>query len=294
MILTTHFNFQRDVKKHTKTLLAEREGSQLPRIPTPQEVEDWNPARRRACTAEDFRPDLNSPPGTLWNKSVTEVFVKSFLDADKYECEDPVTVRRAFISHLKSLRRAEALATSGQEARERAAMQHRRAERKRNVCLSLYATVCCTDAHIIFQLFQRRLNASKAHPGLRHHTQMLKYLGVDGMSSDDSDHGVATGVPQYRIVRKPWRHPSLAPWLRVFDALHRHSRFRPVRRVTRGAQAHIRLLGNRVDASRAAVPQLCQNAYNPAWLESLNEFDREDLQIDAGLYDFTHSAEVIQ
>lgn len=156
-----------------------------------------------------------------------------------------------------------------------------------------YPAPHCADTRII-QLFHRRLNASKAHPGLRHHTQMLKYLGVDGMSSDDSDHGVATGVPQYRIVKKSWRHPSLAPWLRVFDALHRHSRFRPVRRTTRGAQAHIRLLGNRVDSSRAAVPQLCQNAYNPTWLDGLNEFDREDLQMDANLYNFSHSPEIYQ
>ena len=38
---------------------------------------------------------------------------------------------------------------------------------------------------------------------------MLMYLGIDGVSSDESDHENATGMPQYLIVKKPWRNPLL-------------------------------------------------------------------------------------
>jgi hypothetical protein len=124
---------------------------------------------------------------------------------------------------------------------------------------------------------------------------MLMFLGVDGMSSDESDHEHTCGMPQFRIVKKPWRNPALSPWLRVFDAMHRYSRFRPVRRTTRGAQPHIRLLSNKIDGSRLAVIRLPGNAYNSAWLETLDEYDREILDANHDeIYDFSHLPEVLE
>lgn len=121
------------------------------------------------------------------------------------------------------------------------------------------------------------------------------YLGVDGMSSDESDHGDMSGIPQFRIVKKPWRNPILSSWLHVFDAIHRYSRFRPVRRTTRGAQPHIRLLGNKIDDSRPAVIRLPINAYNPVWLEMLDAYDQELLNADEEeSYDFSHLPEVLE
>lgn len=102
-------------------------------MPTREEVEDWNPRRRPACTVDNFRPDLNSPPGTPWNKSVTAVFVQSFIDADQYECESKEKIRCAFVSRLKSLRRAWTLQNMNQDAQQRAVAKARRDERKRNV-----------------------------------------------------------------------------------------------------------------------------------------------------------------
>src|ERR1700722_10465356 len=99
---------------------------------------------------------------------------------------------------------------------------------------------------------------------------MLTYLGLDGMSSDESDH--ENGLPQYRILIKPWRHPALTPWLHVFDALHHQSRFRPVDRTTRGAQPHLRVVSSKQDGNHAAVSQLPVNAYNPTWLANLPEY----------------------
>jgi hypothetical protein len=124
---------KRDVKHHTQALFDERQPSHLPDIPTSEEVQDWNPRRRPACTADNFRPDLNSPPGTPWNKSITAVFVQSFLDADQFECENREKIRRAFVSRLKSLRRAWTLRNTSQDVQQRAAAKARKDERKRNV-----------------------------------------------------------------------------------------------------------------------------------------------------------------
>lgn len=64
---------------------------------------------------------------------MTEVFVQSFLNADIYQARNPETIRLAFVSHLKSLRRAENLKNMGRDAREKIATRARRDERKRNV-----------------------------------------------------------------------------------------------------------------------------------------------------------------
>lgn len=120
---------------------------------------------------------------------------------------------------------------------------------------------------------------------------MLTYLGVDGMSSDESDHD--SGLPQYRILVKPWRNPVLAPWLRVFDALHRRSRFRPVDRATRGAQPHLRIVSSKQDGSRAAVTHLPKNAYNSIWLSNLPDYDLRRLHPQDETYSFSHSPGIL-
>lgn len=129
-------------------------------------------------------------------------------------------------------------------------------------------------------------------PELRHHVAMLTYLGVDGMSSDESDH--ENGLSQYRILVKPWRNPALAPWLRIFDALHRRSRFRPVARATKGAQPHLRVVSSKQDTSRAAVPQLPRNAYSPTWHANLPAYDARKLQVKDADYDFSHSSAILE
>jgi hypothetical protein len=273
--------------------LSERENTYAPAFPTAEEVEDWNPRRRRACTAQNFRPDISSPPGTPWNKSVTEVFVESFLQADVYDCRDPAKIRLAFSRHLRHLRRTDILQKASQQEKERQATRARRDERKRKVH-GLAALINIARHSSSSQLFERRLRAAERHPSTRRHVDMIKYLGVDGVSTDESDHENNRGVPQYLIVQKPWRNPTLSSWYRALDSLHRHLRFRPVRKATRGAQPHIRLPSSRIDGTRGEVAQLPINAYNERWLDTLTEEQRRGLYISMEPYDFSHPQEIIQ
>ncbi|OBZ66301.1 hypothetical protein A0H81_13818 [Grifola frondosa] len=267
----------KDVQRHAR-LLMDRESPDSAFDPkymaTREEVLAFDPSRGYCCTADNFRPDLVSPPGTPWNKSVAKVFVRSFLDEDIYLCSDPDLITAAFRSHLKYLRKVfdkrENLSDLEIVFHKRVA---KRTERKRN-------------------LFYRRFEVAANHSDLRRHLRILQDLGIDGMSSDESEH--ENGVTQYRVLVKPWRNPLLTPWLRIFDAAYRQDRLNGCNQSTRGAQPHLRLASQKVDYSRPAVSHLPANAYNLKWLKSLSQFDLESLSPKRLEYDFSHTPSMME
>lgn len=135
-------------------------------------------------------------------------------------------------------------------------------------------------------MFFRRLKNAALQPELNQHVGIIRLLGRDGMSSDESDH--ENGVVQYRVLIKSWRNPALTPFLRVFDASYRRNRFVPILQNTQGAHPHLRLNSNKIDNSRGAVAGLPINAYDPRWLQNLARYDREILE-ETALYDFSHT-----
>ncbi|OBZ66078.1 hypothetical protein A0H81_13919 [Grifola frondosa] len=153
-------------------------------------------------------------------------------------------------------------------ARKRAA---KRAERKRN-------------------LFYRRFEVAANHTDLQRHLGILQDLGVDGMSSDESEH--ENGVIQYRVLIKSWRNPVLTPWLRTFDAAYRKDRLGPSQS-TRGAHPHLRLASQKVDL-RAPVIRLPFNAYNYEWLKGLSAFELESLAPQHREYEFLHTPAMME
>lgn len=260
-------------------------------VPNSDEVEMYDPQQHGYCCTElDFRPDLNGTPSSPWNRSAARVFRISFLRAGEFECTHPATIEKAFTTHLKHVIRdfKKALLEPAVLIRMRRAAN--RAERKRRV-RSCGLMIIRLLTYLKFQLFVRRLIVCAQTPRLRPHVPILQRLGVDGMSSDESDHD--NGLPQFRVLTKAWRHPNLAPWLRVFDALHRQSRFRPIDQNTKGAQPHLRIASAKLDNRRAAVPQLPQSAYHPGWLADRTPHDLDLIEIDdQEEYDFTHSPDI--
>lgn len=118
-------------------------------------------------------------------------------------------------------------------------------------------------------------------------------LGVEGMSSDESDH--ENNIEQYRILVKPWRSVAVTVWLRVFDAMYRHDRCGPVRAGnSRGKGPRLRFQSTTVDGSRPAVIRLPRNAYDERWLGHLDQYDHDILNPEEQLYDFTHAADIQQ
>ncbi|KAF9500278.1 hypothetical protein BDN71DRAFT_1355543, partial [Pleurotus eryngii] len=244
-------------------------------LPSQQEVERWTDDQNaeEAASTGYFKPDLRAPPSSPWNRSHVRVFIRTFLEADTFECVDKSRIRKAFLGHLKALRQKYLHQQSN--PREQANRQARanRDERKRN-------------------LFHRRLNVARKYPVLHSHQLMLERLGVQGMSSDESDH--ESGLSQYRILLPKWRNPQLAAWLRVFDAIHRKSRFQSDQtRAGRGARPRLRVVGQTWSTSESYVSQLPLNAYNPNWLARLNIIEKEDVDAQGDEhYDFSHNPDV--
>ncbi|OJT14064.1 hypothetical protein TRAPUB_9386, partial [Trametes pubescens] len=116
-------------------------------------------------------------------------------------------------------------------------------------------------------------------------------LGVDGMSSDESS--VEDDITYYSVLRKKWRHGNLTTWLRVFDAMYRRLRVSKTNRKGRGASVHWRQVTTRYNDTRGPVHCLPKSAYDPEWLNGLNDMEREDLAMSEAQYAFTHAPEVM-
>ncbi len=140
------------------------------------------------------------------------------------------------------------------------------------------------------QLFQRRLYIATKYAETRVHAPMIQALGVNGMSSDESDH--ENDHQQYRIIVKRWRHPEVTPWLRVFDKLyHRYRLSGGDMQTLQGGFPHLRVESN-ISSDSHPVSRLPRNAYSSQWLSSLNRLALQDLAPHAD-YDFKHCTEVV-
>ena len=121
---------------------------------------------------------------------------------------------------------------------------------------------------------------------------MLLRLGIDSISSDESDH--ENGVPMFHITIVPWRNPALTPWLRALDAIHRMARFGPIMHNTRGSPPRERFDSGLVSRNNRRAPRgLPINAYDPEWLARLPSWHRQDLGAIPP-YPFEHSAAVLR
>lgn len=284
---------QRNVRDHAR-LLMNREDNNQPfdeaLIPSEEEVSQFIPRLHDpCCTATFFRPNLIGKTRTPWNRSAAKVFVRSFLESGQYTCTDKRLIEEAFFSHLKYLRGLYKQRDVSEDRKRAFRRKANRAERKRQVS-SVSAHLPNSQLRLL-QLFYRRLKNAASYHDLNCHVNVLRLLGPEGMSSDESDH--ENGVVQYRVLIKSWRHPILTPFLRVFDASYRRDRFVPILQNTQGSHPHLRLSSNKVDDSRGAPTRLPINAYDTRWLANLTQFDRERLE-EGDPYDFSHTPHILE
>jgi hypothetical protein len=152
-------------------------------------------------------------------------------------------------------------------------------------------------------LFHRRLQVAQEHPDLRQHVHILERLGVDGMSSDESDFEELRRHPHARlenprcyVLRPRWRALLITNWLHVFDSLHivsRQSLLGPLR----GAYPHLRIYNAespRVSNSQSFVRDLPINAYDAQWIANTTRVDYSVRPDRRWIYDFSHSNSLFQ
>ena len=127
---------------------------------------------------------------------------------------------------------------------------------------------------------------------------MIRRLGVDGMSSDESDSEDALNVTsgsnltrEYTILQPVWRAQGLSDWLHVFDSIHiLERRMRTLSSSVRGACPRLRKYkeGSKSKQSKC-VRQLPHNAYDVHWLASRPVDNVEfEVQPDTEGYEFSH------
>ncbi len=114
-------------------------------IPTEEEVEAWERVDSECCTAEDFRLDLLSTPGSEWNRSARKVFVDDFLLVDVYDCRDRAKISQMFERHFRTLKRqydrfeedAEAASKGEKVDRSERNQEHASEQRRHNVSFAV-------------------------------------------------------------------------------------------------------------------------------------------------------------
>ena len=130
---------------------------------------------------------------------------------------------------------------------------------------------------------------------------MIRRLGVEGMSSDESDYGelganppARLRAPRYYVVEPRWRHPDLGQFLEVFNTVYFIRR--RVADSLRGSYPRLRqhaATSARISISRKFVSHLSISAYNPEWIAS---------RIDVAFvvcpteeeYSFNHAADIFE
>ncbi|KAH7905899.1 hypothetical protein BJ138DRAFT_1017065 [Hygrophoropsis aurantiaca] len=234
-------------------------------LPTAREVVAFDPKKGRSCTADTFRVDLTDTPRSPWNLSAAQVFADDFCAAHPNLRRTRQEVLDAWFTHFDNLRanyRKQEASKKELQALENARTQRRRTERRSN-------------------LYSRRYEAAEYYLSIRQSAlPLIKMLGADGMSSDESGHEGQQGEAIYFVTHKPWRAQKLTTWLRTLDSLHLYFRYQGKWKATSGAWPHIRVTST-VSSERAAVPGLPENFYSATWLETLSEFETTDLQPEA-------------
>ncbi len=116
------------------------------------------------------------------------------------------------------------------------------------------------------QLFTQRYDIALHDPRLQRHLELLGRLGVDGMSSDESDEELEDGSGPVSRVRRPiWRAPIVGRWLQVFDSVN--LKRRQTTQDKRGCYPRIRVRNNsEPSCSKGFVEGLPMNAYDESWM----------------------------
>jgi len=104
---------------------------------------------------------------------------------------------------------------------------------------------------------------------------LVDTLGVDGMSSDESevDEG---GQRAYRVKRRIWRSKALEKYLRRIDKDYNRTNAYGNGRAGKPPRVRKRPAYN--DSAAEAIRGLPANFYDPNWLRKLGSWEKQDLE----------------
>lgn len=138
------------------------------------------------------------------------------------------------------------------------------------------------------------------NPYLRYHEPIIRHLGIDGMSSDESDREEHEELaranaltddkiyPRYTIRVPRWRADELSPWLHDIDMVNIENRANMG--TFRGSLPRLREApagGPIPSTNYTFVPGLPVNAYKRTWLQRM---DPHVVEVKPQAYNFTHDS----
>ncbi|KIJ35331.1 hypothetical protein M422DRAFT_262504 [Sphaerobolus stellatus SS14] len=241
-----------------------------PNGPNAEELKMHDLGLSKGPTKDNFRLDWNGPNATGWNRTASYVFADEFI----MRCKEGYYAVRSFpdwalgrhdvanrfrskLPHLKTERKHAFTMALGTEEEKIAAEMKRdkamKAKRHRSRC---------------DELFKFRLRVLDRHPEAPPILRIiLEYLGVDGMSSDDTDvESTKSTKPKFYRIHQVWRAEMGDKAMFIIDELHGLPN--PLGQLPRhGGNVKRERIGNHpVLINEEPVPDLPKTFYNKKFL----------------------------
>lgn len=255
------------IKEHAMYFLGIRHGespNQWP-VPNPTSVQEINKSQRLMDHVplgdrpnEKLSLDWANSGLTNWTKYVAAAFVADFLSENREKSfslkEDPdlgeiLRIFIRFVLHLKAVFVKRPNGSPISNVDEYAKKRARKRSRRRQI-LKLRVSIVSQ-----YEIPGQALKA-------------LHLLGIDGMSSEESEGEVGQKDRQYRVKKVPWRSSAITHWLHSIDQLPLDERYKRSR------------IPSDLQSDRCTPPShLPLSFYNWDWLESRSPLFRDTLDI---------------
>ncbi|KIK58687.1 hypothetical protein GYMLUDRAFT_60480 [Collybiopsis luxurians FD-317 M1] len=207
------------------------------------------------CTQEDFRYFLAGGPRSAWNIGASYVFLDILETKRLFVTDDPELreeICEGFLLRMKSLRQDFLRNSKPTDIQEMKKAYKRKWQRK-------------------YTLFHQRREVVTTLPGFETFVPYLDQLGIDGMSSDESDMSMARPRLQFLRLFPRWSSEELREYIRKLDLLHLESRLRRDGLIGdhfgQGAPPRLRVPHSEISKSSNYIKGLPRNFYDAGWLE---------------------------
>jgi hypothetical protein len=142
---------------------------------------------------------------------------------------------------------------------------------------------------LFLQLLKRRIAAIRRHNLSSRAHNAIELLGIDGMSSEESEGEIGSKSRRFRVKLLPWRHRIASEWLHCLDRLPMITTLSAKqpsgRRMRRDRQ-----MGSTISHERKAPIALPEWLYDPEWLQRVTT---EDVSESAELMQLLREAQAL-
>ncbi|KIJ39817.1 hypothetical protein M422DRAFT_257416 [Sphaerobolus stellatus SS14] len=143
------------------------------------------------------------------------------------------------------------------------------------------------------QTYYCRLQVGTLIKGLEPHRRVVQELGIDSMSSDESD--IKSGNPVGDVKSKIWRNQNVTHTFRDMDSIHLSLQTTTAGWMKRGNVPCIhRETAAQCISTKGPVGGFSHTCYDTTWLASLSITERQELEVRKESVDLSFSDDVTE